>query len=120
MCYASATHTQSNGQAERTNAEVLRGLKTRSFDPLKKHGATWITEMHSVLWSLRTTPSLTTGETPFFHVYGAEAVLPSEIMHGAPRVANYNESTQDNHRINDVNFIEETRGRVLFRNERYQ
>ena len=29
ICYASVVHPRSNGQAERTNAEVLRGLKTR-------------------------------------------------------------------------------------------
>src|SRR3954462_2950041 len=31
VCFASVAHPQSNGQAERANAEVLRGLKTRSF-----------------------------------------------------------------------------------------
>jgi hypothetical protein len=28
------------------------------------------------VWSLRTTPSRATGFTPFFLVYGAEAILP--------------------------------------------
>ena len=36
VCYASAAHPQSNGQAERANAEILKGLKTKSFDVLKK------------------------------------------------------------------------------------
>jgi transposase InsO family protein len=31
ICYASMAHPRSNGQAERANAEVLKGLKTRSF-----------------------------------------------------------------------------------------
>lgn len=31
ICYASVAHNQSNGQAERANAEVLKGLKTRTF-----------------------------------------------------------------------------------------
>ena len=30
ICYASVAHPRSNGQAERANAEVLRGLKTRN------------------------------------------------------------------------------------------
>ena len=34
-----------------------------------------------VLWGLRTTPNRTTGFTPFFMVYGAEAVLPYDIIH---------------------------------------
>jgi hypothetical protein len=36
-------------------------------------------ELPSVVWSLRTTPSRATGFTPFFLVYGAEAVLPTDI-----------------------------------------
>ena len=31
ICYASVAHPRSNGQAERAIAEVLRGLKTRTF-----------------------------------------------------------------------------------------
>ena len=31
ICYASVAHPRSNGQAERTNAEVLRGLKARTL-----------------------------------------------------------------------------------------
>jgi hypothetical protein len=39
LCFASVAHPRSNGQVERANAEILRGLKTRTFDCLKKHGA---------------------------------------------------------------------------------
>ena len=38
VCFASVAHPRSNGQAERANAEVLRGFKTRTFDTLQKHG----------------------------------------------------------------------------------
>ena len=38
VCFASVAHPRSNGQAERANAEVLRGLKTRTFDRLHKCG----------------------------------------------------------------------------------
>ena len=34
VCFASITHHRSNRQAERANAEVLRGLKTRNFHRL--------------------------------------------------------------------------------------
>ena len=36
--FASVAHPWSNGQAERANAEVLRGLRTKTFDRLRKSG----------------------------------------------------------------------------------
>ena len=38
ICYASVVHPRSNGQVERANAEVLRGLKTKTFDRFKGSG----------------------------------------------------------------------------------
>jgi hypothetical protein len=38
ICYASPAHPESNGQVQRANAEILKGLKTRTYDGLKKHG----------------------------------------------------------------------------------
>ena len=69
---------------------------------------------------MRTTPSRATGETPFALVYGAEAVLPSELRHGSPRVRAYDESTQPEQRIDDLNTLEEVRCRVTLRSARYQ
>ena len=43
-------------------------------------------ELPAVLWSLRTTPNRSTGMTPFFLMYGSEAVLPSDLDCGALRV----------------------------------
>nr|AAU10741.1 putative polyprotein [Oryza sativa Japonica Group] len=85
LCFASPAHPRSNGQVERANAEILKGLKTKTFNILKKHGDSWIEELPAVLWANRTTPSRATGETPFFVVYGAEAVLPSELTLRSPR-----------------------------------
>jgi hypothetical protein len=81
-------HPKSNDQAERAITEILRGLKTRTYDCLKKHGANWVNELPSVLWENRTTPSRATGETPFFLVYGAEARRPWKSLwapHGSSR-----------------------------------
>ena len=44
LWFASVAHPRSNGQAERANAEVLRGLKTRTFDRLHRCGRNWIEE----------------------------------------------------------------------------
>ena len=57
ISFASVAHPRNNGQAERANAEALRGLKTRTFDTLQKHGRRWIEELLVVLWSLRMTPN---------------------------------------------------------------
>ena len=84
VCFASVSYPRCNGQVERANAEVLRGLKTKAFDKLENKGRNWIDHLPSVLWSIRTTPSRATKETPFFLVYGAEAVLPTELRHGSP------------------------------------
>ena len=120
ICFASVAHPRSNGQAERANAEVLRGLKTKSFDRLEACGKNWVDEVPLVLWSIRTTPSKATGETPFSLVYGAEAVLPTELKYGSPRVRAYDEATQGERRVDDVNFLEEVRCRAAMRAARYQ
>ena len=57
VCFASVAHPRSNGQAERANVEVLRGLRTKTFDRLRKSGKRWIYELSAVLWSIRTTPN---------------------------------------------------------------
>jgi hypothetical protein len=62
----------SNGQDERANKEVLKGLKTKSFDAkLKPSGKKWMDSLSSVLWSIQTIATKPTMETPFFLVYGA-------------------------------------------------
>jgi transposase InsO family protein len=92
ICYASIAHPESNGQVERANVEILKGLKTRTYDGLKKHGIKWIDELPCALWGNRTSPSRAMGETPFFMVYGAEAVLPPKVTIGSLRVKAYDEA----------------------------
>jgi hypothetical protein len=104
---------------ERANAEILRGLKTCTYDCLKKHGANWVDELLSVLWGNQTTPSRATGETPFFLVHGAEACLPLEIIMGSPRVQAFDESVQEQLRREDVDFIDERRWQAAIRNAHY-
>ena len=65
---------------------VLQGLKSRIFDRLNKYTGRWVAEVPAILWSLRTTSNRSIGFTLFFLAYGAEAVLPFDLDHGAPRV----------------------------------
>ena len=120
VCFDSVAHPRSNGQAERANAEVLRGLKTRTFDRLHKCGKNWIEELPVVLWSIRTTPNRATGQTPFALVYGAEVVLPTELIYGSPRVLAYDELEQEQLCEDDATLLEEDRLRVAVRVARYQ
>jgi hypothetical protein len=120
ICYASPAHPESNGQVERANGEILKGLKTRIYDGLKKHGKKWIDELPCALWGNRTSPSRATGETPFFMVYGAEAVLPPEVTMGSLRVKTYDEATQDQLRREDIELVDERRWQVVIKNARYR
>jgi transposase InsO family protein len=121
ICFASVAHPRSNGQAERANAEVLKGLKTRSFKKqLAACGKGWLDELPSVLWSIRTTATKPTGETPFFLVYKAEAVLPAEVKHQSPRVLAFDEFRQGGLREDDLLFLEEARRQASLRAARYQ
>jgi hypothetical protein len=47
--YVSIAHPRSNGQVEQANIEILKGLKTRSYDCLKKCGKGWVDELPAVL-----------------------------------------------------------------------
>jgi hypothetical protein len=66
---------------------ILQGLKTRILTreggevhtQLNTWAGRWAAEGPSVLWSLQTMPNRSTGFTPFFMVYGAEAVLPTDL-----------------------------------------
>jgi transposase InsO family protein len=89
--WAAVAHPQTNGQVECANGVILQGLKPRIFDQLNKSGRKWLQELPAVVWSLRTTPSRATGFTPFFLVHGAEAVLPTDLEYGSPRVRGYDE-----------------------------
>nr|ABA95029.1 retrotransposon protein, putative, Ty3-gypsy subclass [Oryza sativa Japonica Group] len=119
ICYASVAHPMSNGQVERANGMILQGIKARVFDRLKPYAGKWVTQLPSVLWSLRTTPSRATGQSPFFLVYGAEAMLPSEVEFESLRFRNFREERYDEDRVDDLHRLEEVREAALIRSARY-
>jgi hypothetical protein len=65
-------------------------------------------------------PNVATEETPFFLVHGAEAVLPVEITHKAPRVTAYDEVTSIEALQDDIDGIDEARDKALERATQYQ
>jgi hypothetical protein len=103
VLWLAVAHPKTNGQVEHANGMVLQGLKPRIFDRLNEHGKKWATELPSVLWSLRTMPSRPTGFTLFFLVYGSEAMLPTDVEYGSPRLKAYNEKNNDATREDALN-----------------
>jgi hypothetical protein len=99
---------------------ILQGLKPRIFNKLNKHGKKWAAELPSILWSLRTMPSRATGFTPFFLVYGSEAMLPTNLEYGSPRLKAYNEQSNDAMRENTLDQLKEARDIALLHSTRYQ
>jgi hypothetical protein len=120
ICYASLAHPNSNGQVKRANAEILKGLKTSTYDGLKKHGKKWLDELLCALWGNRTSPCRATRETHFFMVYGAEAVLPPEVTMGSLRVKTYDKATQDQLRREDIDLVDERIWQAAIKNARYR
>jgi transposase InsO family protein len=119
ICNAPVAYPESNGQVQRANVEILKGLKTHTYDGLKKHGKKWIDELPCAMWGIWTSPSRATRETPFFMVYRAEAVLYPEVTMGSLRVKTYNEATLDQLRREDVDRVDERRWQYAIKNACY-
>jgi hypothetical protein len=92
---------------EKANGLILADIKPRLVEPPERSAGCWVKELPSLLWSLRTTPNRSVGFTPFFLVYGAEAVLPIDIEFDAPRVVQYTQEQAKEAREDGVDLLEE-------------
>ena len=99
---------------------LLQGLKPRIFNWLNKFGMRWLAELPAMLWSLRTTPSRATGYTPFFMVYGSEAVLPMDLDYGAPRIRAYDEEGAKASHQDSMDQLDEAHDIALLHSAKYQ
>jgi hypothetical protein len=106
---ANVAHPHSNGQVERTNGLILSGIKPCLEAPLHRAAGAWAEELPYMLWSLRTTPNRSIVLTPFFLVYGAEAILPSDVQYDSPRVEAYKEEDAEKSSQLSVDLLEEER-----------
>jgi hypothetical protein len=68
---------------ERVNTEILKGLKTRTDDYLKKHGANWVSELPSVLWGTRPHPAELPGRPRSSWSTGLKPAFPGK-SYGLP------------------------------------
>ena len=98
---------------------VLQGLKPRIFNRLNKFGGRWVAELPTVVWSLRMTPSQATGYTPFFMAYGFEAILPTDLDYGVPRIRTYDEQGAKASLEDAMDQLDEARDISLLRSAKY-
>jgi transposase InsO family protein len=118
--WAAIAHPMTNGQVERVNGMILQGLKPRIYNNLNKFGKWWIKELPSVVWSLRTTPSRAMGFSPFFLVYGAEVILPTDLEYDSPRTKAYDDQNNQTSREDSLDQLEEARDVAFLHSARYQ
>jgi hypothetical protein len=57
---------------------------------------------------------------PFFLVYGAEAILPTDLEYRSPRVRGYDEGTNQRAREDSLDQLDEARTVALMHSARYQ
>ncbi|XP_042472461.1 uncharacterized protein LOC122055144 [Zingiber officinale] len=115
QAFTSVVYLQSNGQAEVINREILIILHVR----LDHMGGSWVDEMPSELWALRTTPKEGTGVTPFHLVYDGEAVVPVEIGVESDRVLHYDEGNEE-WRMMELDMVDEVRDKTAARLTAYR
>jgi len=119
VTYVSVAHPRANGQVEHANDMILEGLKKRIHKANNKKGGKWIFELPHVMWGLRTQPCKSTGQSPFFLIYGLEAILPADIMWQSARVEMYQEGEADKARKMELDSVEEAKCNALVQSARY-
>ena len=73
-----------------------------------------------MLWAYRTTARSTTGESPFFLAFGAEAVVPVEIGLPNNRTSNYRSGQNQDELRTNLDLLEEVRETSQVRIAAYQ
>ena len=107
--YSTLAYPQGNGQAKAVNKVIVNRLKKRLDDAKGK----WVEELPHVLWTYRTTPCRSTGETPFSMTYGAEAVILLEIGFPTSRTSSFNPRDNDEQLTKSLDLIEEKRENAM-------
>ena len=114
--YSTPAYPQGNGQAEAINKVIVNGLKKRLDDAKGR----WVEELPHVLWTYRTTPRRSTGETPFSMTYGAEAVIPLETNFPTPKTSTFCPNANNRLLEKSLDFIKERKERAMVQLAHYQ
>ena len=105
--YSTPAYPQGNGQAEAVNKVIVNGLKKRLDDTKGR----WVEELPHVLWTYRTTPRWSIGETPFAMTYGAAAVIPVKANFPTLRTSSFTLSSNDELLGKSLDLVDERKER---------
>ena len=107
--YSTPVYPQGNEQAEAVNKIIVNRLKKRLDNAKGK----WVEELSHVLWTYRTTPRKSSGETPFSMTYVAEVVIPLETGFPTSRTSSFNPNDNDKQLTKSLDLIEEKRENAM-------
>jgi hypothetical protein len=93
--------------------KILKTILKKKLDTAK---GLWAERLPEALWSIQTTPTTATGETPFCLGFGTEAVVPVEIAYPSPRIQAYDPTTNGEGLNLDRDLLEERREAAHFQN----
>ena len=114
--YSTPAYPQGNEQAKAVNKVIVNGLKKRLDDAKGK----WVEKLPHVLLTYRTTPRISTEETPFLMTYGAEAVIPLETGFPTSRTSLFNPRGNDEQLTKSLDLVEEKRESAMVQLAYYQ
>ena len=76
-------------------------------------------KLPKVVWGLQTQISRAIGYSPFFLVYGSEAVLPADLIWTSPRIEQYDEGEAEHTRRLELDNTEEVRVNATLQSKKY-
>ena len=114
--YSTSAYHQGNRQVEAVNKVIVNRLKKRLDDAKGR----WVEELLYVLWTYRTTPRRSTGETSFSMSFGAEVVIPIEIGFPTLRTQTFNPNDNDKLLERSLDLIEKRRENAMVQLAYYQ
>ncbi|GKA75871.1 reverse transcriptase domain-containing protein [Tanacetum coccineum] len=112
--FASVNHPQTNGQVERANRSLRKGIQAR----LGEDNRNWVEEVSHVLWAHRTMIKASNRDTPFSLTYGTEVVIPVEIGMPSIRCAKVNQAENDEALLLNLDILKERREKAAVREAR--
>ena len=69
-------YTQGNGQAKAINKVLIKIISKMS----QMYTRGWVMHLPNALWAYRKSPESATGFSPFYLIYGIEAMSPAKVM----------------------------------------